>query len=196
MSEFHNLEIKACLKELNANEHGLTQEEVAKRLKKHGPNALPKEKKLSRIHILLAQFNNTLVYILLFTGFLSLGIGVFFDGKAMLDAYIIFGAVVVNVIIGFFQENKANDAIAKLREFVEHKAMVMRDGNDVLLNSENVTIGDIILIKAGNRIPADARLIEATDLLIDESMLTGESVPSHKKTEPAPLERPWQTGKA
>ncbi|MCK5481843.1 MAG: HAD-IC family P-type ATPase, partial [Gammaproteobacteria bacterium] len=161
-------------------ESGLTQVEADKRIKKNGLNEIPKEKSISSWMIFISQFNNALVYILIFAGMLSLALG------AKIDAGVIFGAVFINVIIGFFQENKANHAISKLKELVEHKAFVLRDGQEIMVFSPQITVGDIILIKAGNRVPADARLIEAIDLQINESSLTGESLPSGKRIDPVP----------
>jgi len=180
MKDFHNLQINTCLAELKSSVNGLSEHEAEKRLGKYGLNELPKQKSLSRTIIFFSQFNNSLIYILLFTGVLSLFIGAFNE------AYVIFGAAIINAIVGFFQENKANQAISKLKQLVEHKALVLRGGSDKLINSNKVTVGDIIIIKAGNRIPADGRLIESVNLQIDEAGLTGESLPSGKSTPKVP----------
>ncbi len=180
MNNFHNQEAKTVINKLKSNENGLTQAEADKRIKKNGLNEIPKEKGISSLMIFISQFNNALVYILIFAGILSLVLG------AKIDACVIFGAVFINVIIGFFQENKANHAISKLKELVEHKAFVLRDGQEIMVFSSQITVGDIILIKAGNRIPADARLIEAIDLQINEASLTGESLPSSKRINTVP----------
>jgi len=180
MVDYHSLKIAACVKQLHSSLNGLSEKQVTGRFSRFGKNELPKKKSLSRIKILISQFNNALIYILLFTGILSLAI------KAINEAWVIFGAVAINVIVGFFQENKANNAIAKLKELVEHSALVLRDGKDIMIDSADVTVGDIIFIRAGNRVPADARLIDGADLLIDEAMLTGESMPSHKKIDLIP----------
>lgn len=176
MSNFHALTVKTCLQNLKTTQIGLSQEEAGKRMLKYGFNKMPEEVPMSAIRIFFSQFNNALVYILLIAGSLSLFLGVF------VDAMVIFLAVILNVVIGFFQENKANQAISKLKQLVEHKAFVVRDGKEKFLDSKYVVPGDIIEIKAGNRIPADARLIEALDLRVNEASLTGESVPSTKNT--------------
>ena len=180
MVDFHSLNIAASVKQLHSSLNGLTEKQVQGRLNRFGKNELPKKGSLSRITIFISQFNNALIYILLFTGILSLIIG------AINEAWVIFGAVAINVLVGYFQENKANNAIAKLKELVEHSALVLRDGKDFMIDSADVIVGDIILIRAGNRVPADARLIEGADLLINEAMLTGESMPSHKKIDLVP----------
>ncbi|MCK5061871.1 cation-transporting P-type ATPase [Candidatus Parcubacteria bacterium] len=180
MTDFHSLNIAACVKHLHSSLNGLTEKQVVGRFARFGKNELPKKKSLSRIAIFISQFNNALIYILLFTGVLSFAI------KAINEAWVIFGAVAINVLVGYFQENKANNAIAKLKEMVEHSALVLRDGKDIMIDSADVTVGDIILIRAGNRVSADARLIDGADLLVDEAMLTGESMPSHKKIDLIP----------
>ncbi|OGF27907.1 hypothetical protein A2303_07665 [Candidatus Falkowbacteria bacterium RIFOXYB2_FULL_47_14] len=176
----HHLKIKTCLNELKTEATGLTWEEAEKRLNKYGFNELAKEMPVSRFNVFISQFKNPLAYVLVIAGTLSVVLG------SYIDSAVIFGAVILNSIIGFIQENKANQAIAKLKNLVEHKAVVLRDGRDITINSRRVTIGDIVLIKAGNKIPADARLIEAIDLKVNEASLTGESLPSSKRTEVIP----------
>ncbi len=184
MFNCHSESINKCLKELKSKREGLSQDEAIKREAKYGLNELPKEESLGWFYILLAQFNNVLVYILLVAGFLSFLLG------EMIDAYVIFGAVVLNVVIGFVQENKANQAITKLKNLVEQKTTVFRDKQEFIINSSKVVPGDILMIKAGNRIPADARLIESVELKVNEASLTGESLPSKKKTEKVPQGAP------
>lgn len=174
MKNFHSEEYSKVLKELDSTENGLSHEEAEKRQKKYGLNELPKEKPLSKAAIFLSQFKSALVYILIFAGIFSLMLG------EKIDASVIFGAVLLNVIIGFRQENKANNAITKLKTLVEHKSLVLRDGHELIIDSSLVAVGDIILINAGNRISADARLIEALDLNVNEAALTGESLPADK----------------
>lgn len=178
--EYHHLKIKACFEKLKTSENGLSNERALNRIKKYGKNELIEEKPLSKLAIFLSQFNNILAMILIIAGVLS------FILKEYVDAGVIFGAIIINTIIGFLQENKANQAITKLKTLVERKTVVLRDGHEILINSGLLTIGDIIIINAGNRIPADARLIEALDLQVNESSLTGESIPSKKHTEIIP----------
>jgi len=175
MTDNHSIKIHKVFENLKTNERGLSQDEASKRLKKNGPNEMPKEKPLSQLTIFVSQFKSPLSYILLGAGVLSFALGKYVDSS------VIFGAVVINVVIGFFQENKANKAISKLRSLVEQKCFVMRDGREVVLNSSLLVEGDIVLIKAGNRIPADARLFETISLSVEEASLTGESIPSSKK---------------
>ena len=177
MKDFHNISFKKVLEELKSSTEGISDTKAKQRIHKYGQNVLPKETTKSKLVIFLLQFNNVLVYILIFAGISSLLMGEYVDSS------VIFTAIIINVIIGFVQESKASDAISKLKNLVEHKAFVIRNGQEISINSSDVTIGDVFHIKAGNRIPADARIIESVDLQVNESMLTGESLPSKKKTE-------------
>lgn len=174
MANFHAQTIKTCLTELKSSEKGLTERQAEIRLKRDGPNKLEEKKPTSKFVIFLSQFKSPLIYILVIAGVLSLALG------GHIDASVIFGAVILNTLIGFYQENKANNALAKLRQMIEQKALVFRDGNEIEIDSSQLVVGDIIAIEAGNKIPADARLIEAADLKIDEAVLTGESFSSSK----------------
>jgi Ca2+-transporting ATPase len=175
MPDNHSIKIHKVFENLKTNEGGLSQEEALKRLKKNGPNEMPKEKALSPFKIFISQFKSPLSYILLGAGVLS------FILKEYIDSGVIFSAVLINVVIGFFQENKANQAISKLRSLVEQKCFVLRDGREIILDSSLLVEGDIIFIKAGNRIPVDARLFKAISLSVEEAALTGESIPADKK---------------
>ncbi|PLX20495.1 ATPase, partial [Candidatus Parcubacteria bacterium] len=157
---------------------GLTQEEATRRLENKGLNELPTKKPINKTVIFFSQFNNALIYILLVAGMLS------FFLKDFIDAAIIFAAIIINTIIGYIQELKASNALAKLKRLVEHKAYVLRDGHEVEVDSKNIAAGDVLLIKSGNKIPADCRLLETINLQINESSLTGESIPSTKSSSP------------
>jgi len=168
MSDFHSLTIESCLKELKTSASGLGSEEAARRLKKYGPNKLEEEKPLGRLTIFISQFKSPLIYVLLGAAVIS------FLLSEYVDAGVIAGAIILNTIIGFFQENKANRALSRLREMIEHKALVLRDGREIIVDSSQLTIGDIIILQAGNRAPADGRIIEANNLQINEANLSGE----------------------
>ncbi|MCK5459985.1 HAD-IC family P-type ATPase [Candidatus Parcubacteria bacterium] len=176
MACFHNISIKSCLNQLKTSESGLTDKEAKKRSTKYGLNALPAKKPLGKITILLSQFKSPLIYILLLAGVITL----FF--KDYVDSGVIFGAVILNTIIGFFQENKANNALGKLKQLIKHNAIVLRDGNKIKIESAELVVGDIIILQAGNRILADARIIEANNLTVNEAVLTGESLPVEKNS--------------
>jgi Ca2+-transporting ATPase len=180
MSNYHAWDAKEVLADFKSSVKGLKSTEAAKRLEKYGSNEIPREKRANWLTIFFSQFHNALVYVLLVAGVLSVAL------KEFVDASVIFGAVLVNVIIGFIQESKAGNAIDRLKSLVEHKAFVLRDGKEMSLDSKDVTIGDVIFLEAGNRIPADGRLLESSGLQVNEAGLTGESVPSSKKTPPIP----------
>ncbi len=177
MSNFHSETIKNVLKFLKSSLNGLSLNEVDKRQKKHGENKLSERAQLGKFHIFFAQFQNALIYILLITGALSFFIG------AEKEAIVIFGAVVINVVLGFFQENKANQALQKLKKLSEHTAIVVREGKERKISSKEIVVGDIVILRAGNRVPSDARIIETNELQVNEASLTGESIPAKKHTD-------------
>lgn len=174
MSNFHNLTIEDCLKKLKTRKTGLTSEEAKNRIAEYGENKIQEEKGRGKLEIFLEQFKSPLIYILLIAGAISL----FF--KEYIDSAVIFLAVFLNTIIGFFQENKANNSLSRLKKMIEHKALVYRDGREIEVDAGDLTVGDVIILKSGNRVPADARIINSTDLSTNEANLTGESVPSEK----------------
>ncbi len=180
MIYYHSITIDKCLKSLKTSFNGLNNKEVEKRLKRYGPNKLPLHKPLSNFIIFFSQFNNPLILILFIAGVISLIL------KDVIDASIILVAIIINTFIGFLQESKANNSLSKLKSLIEHKAIVVRDGKEMVIDSSLLTVGDIIVLKAGNRVPADGRLIEAVNLQINESSLTGESISSSKRIEPLP----------
>lgn len=155
-------------------EHGLTSEEAARRLEQYGPNKLPDQKRKSILSMFLAQLQDTMIYILLAATVLS----VIMTDYA--EAVIILIVVLLNAAIGVFQENKAEQAMEALKKMTTPKAYVRRDGQVVEIDSQAIVPGDIIEIDAGRFIPADLRLLESSNLQIEESALTGESVPSEK----------------
>lgn len=176
MSDFHALKTTAILKKLQTDgQEGLTDAEVERRRQKHGPNKLPEAKPPSTFIILLKQFNNIFSYILLGAAAVS------FLLHELVDMWVILAAVVMNIVIGFVQENKAAKTISALKKVVTVKAKVVREGRVRAVNAENLVPGDIVLVDAGDKIPADARLLESSSLQVNESALTGESVPSAKE---------------
>ncbi len=172
--DWHALEIKEIFNQLKTTEHGLAFDEAKKRLTKFGLNKLPEEKRLTQIQIFLHQFKSPLVYVLLIAALITLFLHEFIDTGVILTA------VFLNTLVGFFQESKAEKTIAQLRLMLEHKAKVIRERHEHEIKAEGVVPGDIILVEAGDKIPADARLIEARNLQVVEAVLTGESVPSQK----------------
>ncbi len=161
---------------LAADPDGLTAEEAARRLAAHGPNRLPTGPPPSAVRRFLAQFHSLLVYVLLGAGILAAVIG------HVTDAIVIVSVVVINSIIGFVQEGRAERSLEAIRRLVDPRASVLRGGQRVTIPAASVVPGDLVMIEAGDRVPADLRLIRARNLRIDEAPLTGESVPVDKST--------------
>jgi len=159
-------------------EHGLDAAEAAARLRTYGPNRLPQGKKKGPLMRFLAQFNNILIYVLLTAGFIKLMLSLW------LDASIIFAVVILNSLLGFIQEGRAEKALDSIRNMLSAEARTLRGGETRLIPAEDVVPGDIILLESGDKIPADLRLIEAKNLRTEEAALTGESVPAEKTTDP------------
>ncbi|SNZ06426.1 Ca2+-transporting ATPase [Persephonella hydrogeniphila] len=159
-------------------EKGLSSEEAEKRLKKYGLNRLQKYKKVKWYEVLIRQFVDILIIILLIAAGIAFAIG------EVGDALTILAIVVLNGILGFVQEWKAEKAIEALQKMLSPKAKVIRDGKQIEIDSKYIVPGDIVVLQIGDKVPADLRLIEAVNLKADESPLTGESVPVHKSVEP------------
>jgi len=155
-------------------ELGLTSEEAAKRLEQYGENRLKGKPQKSLVAMFFAQMKDMLIYVLLAAAVITIAIGEY------VDAVIILLVVILNAVIGVFQEYKAGKAIEALQKMTTPRALVRRDGEVQEINSEELVPGDIVVIDAGRYIPADLRLIESANLQIEESALTGESVPSDK----------------
>ncbi len=181
MLNFHSESFKFALDKNKTAYNGLSQIEAQKRLYSKGKNELPTKKPINKTVIFFSQFNNVLIYILLVAATFS------FFLKDFINAAIIFAAVILNTFIGYIQELKAGNALSKLKNLVEHSAYVLRDGHEIEIDSKEIVVGDVILIKSGNKIPADARIIESINLSVNESSLTGESVPASKSPETVSL---------
>ncbi len=173
---FHSRSVDYCLERLKAVPSGLSDSEAAHRLKKYGHNRLAETKPISSLDIFFSQFKNSLIIVLMITGSLALAIG------AMKEAIVIALTLSINVFFGFFQENKANQALKKLRSYSQHMSPVLRESQERLIKSTDLVLGDIIVLRAGNRVPADARVIESSGLEVNESSLTGESAPAKKNS--------------
>lgn len=173
------------VKELSANpDSGLSDKEVKKRKKQYGPNVLEEHKERSIWQIILAQLNNPIVYLLTAAAVLAFVFGDFAEGTA------IFIVLIINTIIGFWMEFKAQKSMEALKKMDKIQARLIRNGKDKKIDAEDIVPGDILLVASGDLIAADARILEATELTIDESPLTGESVPVSKNPEPLEEEKP------
>ncbi|MGB5593419.1 MAG: HAD-IC family P-type ATPase, partial [Crocosphaera sp.] len=180
---YHELSDLEILKAFNSDlDKGLTAEEVARRLEKYGFNELEvKQGKPAWLRLLL-QFHQPLLYILLIAGTIKALLG------SMTNAGVIWGVTIINAVIGFIQESKAEEAIASLSKAVTTEATVIRDNSKVKIPSRDLVPGDIVLLVSGDKVPGDLRLLSVRNLQIDESALTGESLPVSKSISPLPAQ--------
>ena len=158
--------------------NGLNAAEGSRRLQKYGRNQLPEGKKSGPLARFLSQFNNILVYVLLGAGFTKLMLNLW------IDAAIILGVVIINGLLGFIQEGKAEKALDSIRNMLSAEARTVRDGETRMIPADQLVPGDVVLLESGDKVPADLRLTEIKNLRTEEAALTGESVPTDKITEP------------
>ena len=172
---------EAVLKELNVNSKtGLSTEEAKNRLEKYGLNKLKGKPKKSLLQLFLAQLKDVLIYVLIGAAVINI---IAHGSEGIPDALIILAVVLINALVGVIQESKAEKALEALQQMTAPKSLVRRNGEVIEINSEELVPGDILIIDAGRYIPADVRLIESANLQIQESSLTGESVPSEKNAD-------------
>nr|RDS94882.1 cation-transporting P-type ATPase [Cereibacter sphaeroides f. sp. denitrificans] len=184
LTDPHSRPAEACLEALDARPEGLTDAEAAARLARHGPNRLPEARTRGPIRRFLAQFNNVLIYVLLVASVVTAAL------QHWVDTGVILAVVLANAVIGFIQEGKAESAMAAIRGMLAPHAAVLRNGRRVSIDGAHLVPGDIVLLEAGDKVPADLRLIEARGLAAQEAILTGESVPVEKATSPVAADAP------
>lgn len=179
---YYDQNIVDCIEQLKSDSNkGLTSEEVATRLEKNGKNELVEGSKHGLIYKFLMQFKDVMIIILLIAAFIAFFVAVYEkDKKGFIEPFVILGIVLLNALLGVFQENKAEKALEALRKMSSPKIKVLRDGEIKIVDSDSLVNGDIIYLEAGDVVPADARLIESYSLKCDESSLTGESLPVEK----------------
>ena len=166
---WHAFEFENVLTILRSSPSGLTKEEAESRLREFGLNTLPEKRQWVVLRIIGNQFNNPFAYILAIAGILSLLLG------ANLDAIVVFAALILNAGIGFFQEWRASNIFQALKKFVSYRAIVRRDEELKNIDTKEIVPGDILILKPGERVPADARLFKVSNLKTNEAILTGES---------------------
>ena len=168
--------LSEVVKKLKTSKKGLSEKESKARIKQYGANVIAQAKKLSRLRIFVRQFANTFTYILLLAAIISWYLG------EHVDSMVILLAVALNVIVGFFQENKANTALQNLRSIIKYNVKVFRDGELHECDSSELVPGDSIELEAGDRVPADSRVVEIlSQFKVNEALLTGESLPTEKR---------------
>lgn len=173
---WHNLSGDAVREELQTDLQGLDPSQVEERLLAFGRNTLPAPKPPTLLRVILHQFASPLIYILLIAGVVAMAIG---DVK---DAIFIFAVLLLNAAIGTLQEWRAEQQAHALQAFLKIQAKVRRSGRQQSLPAEDLVPGDVVLVESGDRVPADLRLAQTNNLAIDESFLTGESLPAQKTT--------------
>ncbi|WP_232370962.1 cation-transporting P-type ATPase [Desulfogranum marinum] len=182
LSTWHALPAEKVLEDLDSSTRGLTTDEVTGRKQQYGPNRLPAPPRPSRLIQFLNQFNNVLIYVLLCAAVVTALLA------DWVDAIVIIGVVLINAVIGFIQEGKAEKAVDAIRKILSYEAIVFRDGEKVSIQVEDLVPGDVVFLNSGDKVPADLRLFQSKDLRIEEALLTGESVPADKSIEPANIE--------
>jgi len=180
----HAQDAASVIADLASSPRGLSSADAEGRLRRHGPNAIPSSTRRHPFVRFLAQFNNALIFFLLAGAAAAVGLGHF------IDAGVILAVVIVNAVVGFLQEGKAEDALAAIRNMIAPQANVLRDGMRISIPLAALVPGDVVLIEAGDRVPAELRLLRARSLRIDEAILTGESVAASKQTEPVQANAP------
>ena len=171
---WHALAPEKVLEHLKVRENGLTSTEVAERQAQYGHNQLTEAARPGFMKLLLEQFNNFIVILLIVAAVISAFLGEWIDASAIM------AIVILNAILGIIQEQRAEEALAALKKLSAPEARVLRDGHHVAVSSRDLVPGDIVFLEAGNHVPADVRLLEAINLQIDEAALTGESLAVHK----------------
>ncbi|NWF95023.1 MAG: cation-translocating P-type ATPase [Candidatus Thorarchaeota archaeon] len=190
---WHSYTQDELFRRLGTTEDGLTDDEARERLSQFGPNRIEEAKRRGPLRMFLEQFTNPMVVILLIAVAVSLvifSIHGSHEEEAPIDAIVILAILMLNAVFGFVQEYKSEKALESLKELAAPRARVRRNGRWQEVDSADIVPGDLVAFESGDRIPADARLISAVGLSVDESAFTGESVPVGKSTEPIPTERP------
>ncbi len=181
---WHTYSTDAALEEMSVSAAGLNDQEATLRRRQFGSNRLSFTRRRGILKRLLGQLNNALIYVLLASGVVTLALG------HWVDSAVILGVVVINTLIGFIQEGKAEHSLEAIREMLTPTALVLRGGKATQIPSEDLVPGDVVLLQPGDRVSADLRLFQARELEIDESVLTGESLPATKQTAPVGRDAP------
>jgi magnesium-transporting ATPase (P-type) len=185
-TSWHSLPAADVLSRLEADPHGLSATEAERRCARYGANRLPEPPRRSALMRLLSQCNNVLIWVLLAAAVITALLG------EWTDTAVILGVVVINAVIGFVQEGKAENALEAIGHLLSPQAIALRDGHKSILPAAELVPGDIVMLQPGDLVPADLRLLDTRNLHIEEAILTGESVPVHKS--PAPVGANAQMG--
>jgi len=177
-SSWHASSQTEVLEKLNSSLNGLTQSEADLRLARNGPNLLPEGKTRGPLQRFFSQCHNVLIYVLMAAAGITAFLG------HWIDSGVIFAVVIINAVIGFVQEGKAEDALRAIKQMLSSHALVLREGRRINIGAEELVVGDIVFLQSGDKVPADCRLLKTKSLKIQEASLTGESVPVEKSADP------------
>lgn len=175
---WHTKSIEQCLDTLHSSPLGLSEEEASHRLEKFGPNTIQEAKPDSFLKHLIRQFESPLVYILLIAAIIVILTG------DLIDGIIIAAVLAVNAVVGAFQEGRAANTLAALKTFLTTTATVLRNGQEKQQEDSALVPGDVVIVREGEKIPADSRILETSGLMVSESSITGESIPVEKTATP------------
>ncbi|HEX6120752.1 MAG TPA: HAD-IC family P-type ATPase, partial [Dongiaceae bacterium] len=179
---WHHMSAAAVLEQLGTSDDGLSDSEAAARLAKYGSNELPQAAGRGALRRFMAQFHNVLIYLLLVAAAVALVLG------HVVDAGVIVAVVAVNAVVGFVQEGRAEKALAAMRSLIAPEALVVRDGHRRKVPVRDLVRGDVVVLEAGDRVPADLRLLRTRRMLVDEALLTGESLAAEKNDAAAAID--------
>ena len=171
MKNFYQQSIEKVFADVDSDENGLTSIEASERLKTNGENVLEQKKKKSPFTIFLSQFKNMMILLLILVGIVSLVYSIV-TNESLLESIVVFGCVLINSLMGFFQELKSENAIDALQDLTVSKIQVKRDGAWVELDTNELVVGDVVLLDAGDKVPADCRIFKCINGKVDESILT------------------------
>ncbi len=178
LNQWHSLDKGKVCEILKTNENGLGQWQIDKLLEEYGVNRLPEPETQSALMRFMMQFHNVLIYVLIAAGVVTSLL------EHWVDASVIFGVVILNAIIGYVQEGKAENALNAIRKMLSPSALVMRSGKKISIDAEQLVPGDVVLLQSGDKVPADLRLVRVNGLQIQEAVLTGESLAVEKQLSP------------
>lgn len=180
MKKFYQSGIEEIYQNLDTSIDGLSTAEAEKRLEQNGENVLKERKKKSALSIFLRQFNNIMIILLILVGIVSLVYSIV-NNESVIEAIVIFSCVLINAFMGFFQEMKGENSLEALKKLTSSSVKVKRDDSWVLIDTSKLVVGDIIALEAGDKVPADCRVISCINATVDESILTGESIAVEKE---------------
>ena len=182
MKKFYQCSISEVLDNLDTCQEGLSSQIAMKRLEEQGENVLKEKKKKSPVAIFFSQFKNMMILMLILVGIVSLVYAIV-NGESVVESIVIFSCVLINALMGFFQEMKSENAIDALKNLTSSSIKVKRDNKWCVVDTEKLVVGDIISLEAGDKVPADCRIISCVNAKVDESILTGESLAVDKDEE-------------